>query len=183
MPHQPESTKTPSLLWSARNNGRRLTRQLTLLCVWFVVSTATPLQTVSNAYAETLITDDFNLGIWSPFTARVQKSVPVCIWNESDKSSPFTVTVSSGSGARLRITNEIDDFVPYRVHWLSGRSFNQTERLYPGIPSFRSYTSVDTTRCANGPTGLLRLTVNVRRLSDAPAGIYSDRLQLTVSPL
>ena len=181
-PHQ-ASTRTLSHLWSVRNSRFSSAVRLVLTFAWLVVTACVQPFTTSEAHAEALITDSFDLGTWSPFSARIQKSVPVCIWNASDQISPFTLTVNSASGTRLRVTNEIDDFIPYRVHWLSGNGFNRRERLLPGLPSTRSYASQDTSRCASGPTGMLRLTINIRRLSDAPAGIYTDTLQLTVSPL
>lgn len=174
------SIKTSLRLWSVRN---RELRRLTLAAVWLILTTLSPVYPISDSYAGTLMTDDFDLGVWSPFMKRVQKSVPVCIWSEWDQNSPFTLTVSSASGPRLQITNSINDAIPYRVHWLSGRGFNRRERLSSGVPSSRSYVSADTAACANGPTGMLRLTINARHLRDAPPGIYADTLQLMITPL
>ena len=138
----------------------------------------------THASNNTAITDDFDLGTWSPFMARLQKSVPVCIWNADEPVSTFNVTVNSrASGNQLHMSNNIGDVIIYRVHWLSGNRFRRPERLSAGVPSRRSYTSTDAIRCGNGPTGMLRITVNAAQLSNAPAGIYTDTLQLTVSPL
>ena len=138
----------------------------------------------AHASNGTAIIDDFLLGVWSPFMARVQKSVPVCIWNADELANTFNVTVNShNSGNQLHMSNDIGDIIIYRVDWLSGNRFRQPERLSAGIPSRRSYTSADTTRCGNGPTGMLRITVNPADVNKAPTGIYRDTLLLTVSPL
>ena len=143
-----------------------------------------PAHQLAYAGSGTAITDDFDLGTWSPFMARIQKSIPVCIWNSDEPLTTFNLTVSGGAGGdQLSLSSNIGDTIAYRVHWLSGNRFRQPERLTAGLPSRRSYTSDDTTRCGNGPTGMLRITINAAQLNDAPAGIYSDTLQLTVSPL
>ena len=176
--------------WSARNRTRvfnlrrcnktwHCTISALALCTIFLLTSQ-----LTQASSNTAITDDFDLGIWSPFMSRVQKSIPVCIWNSDEVFTTFNVTITSGAGGNsLRMSNDIGDVIDYRVHWLSGNRFRQPERLTAGLPSRRTYTSNATARCSNGPTAMLRITVNVPQLNEAPPGIYTDTLQLTVSPL
>lgn len=147
---------------------------ITLLCV-----------VVNNGHAnQALITEDFDFGTWTPFSSRWQKSVPVCVWDETNPGTSFRIEATGFASRRnFRLSNDIDVQIPYRVHWSAGPSFRRNENLRPGTRSSGIFTSQDTSRCASGPTGLLRVTINSNRLQSAEPGIYSDTIVLTISPL
>lgn len=134
--------------------------------------------------SEVVVTEDFDFGVWSPFLSRWQKSVPVCIWDADGSQSLFRVEATGLVSNRLfRLQNDIGERVAYRLHWGGSSNTSQREKLSPNIPTNRVYQSSDTHRCATGPSGMLRLTINPKALANAPPGLYSDTIILTITPL
>lgn len=127
--------------------------------------------------------DDLFVGVWSPFAARWEKTVPVCIWSDTDETSYRVIASGIQSGNKFLLSNEVGDNIPYKVFWHTGANFNRRERLYPNRPSKRTYTYNNSEKCGGVASAQLRVRVVKKKLNAAPAAIYQDTILIMLSPL
>lgn len=133
--------------------------------------------------AENKFLDDLFLGVWSPFTAKWETSIPVCVWTET-ADSLYKVTVTGQQpGTQYFVTNDVGDKATYRVFWYFGQNLKQKERLRSGVLSRRNFPFSDNRLCTNGPSARITVRLNKKQISEAPPGIYNDTLLLMFSPL
>ncbi len=130
-----------------------------------------------------IIKDELFIGVWSPFRARWETKVPVCVWNEDGKTLYQVSATGSNGNTDFRLSNDVNNTIQYRVFWHTGRAFNRRERLQPNILSRSSYPFSTSAQCVDGPSALIRVRLNRRAVDTAPPGIYNDQLVLTISPL
>lgn len=127
--------------------------------------------------------DDLFVGVWSPFAARWEKTVPVCIWSDSDDTSYRVIVSGIQPGNKFLLTNDVGDTIPYKVFWHTGSNFKRRERLYPNRASKRSYSYKTSEKCGGVPSSQLRVRIVKKKLNAAPAAIYQDTILVMLSPL
>lgn len=146
-----------------------------LLFIWLV-------STISHAGGIEPI-DDLFVGVWSPFVSRWEKTVPVCIWSDTDNTSYRVIANGIQPGHKYLLTNEVGDTIPYKIFWGTGTNFKRRERLYPNQPSKRTYTYDHQEKCGGRPNSQIRVRIAKKKLDAAPAAIYQDTILIMLSPL
>lgn len=156
-------------------------RKSLLIAIWAALSCAV---IYSASASEVAVTEDFDFGIWSPFSERWQKSVPVCVWDSSGADLLFTVQATGlASNQQFGLQNSMGNLIPYRLHWLDESNSRLRSSLSPNQPSTNIYRGDDLSRCESGPTGILQMTLDTKALTEAMPGIYTDTIVLTISAL
>ncbi len=153
----------------------RRTRGCVLLFVWLYSS-------FSHA-GEIEPIDDLFVGVWTPFAARWEKTVPVCIWDNQADTVYRVIVNGIQSGNKFLLSNEVGDTIPYKVFWETGKKFKHREQLYPNQRSKRSYSYDQNEKCGGMSSSQLRVRIVKKKLNSAPAAIYQDTILLMLSPL
>ena len=146
-----------------------------VLTVWFV-SLCAPHARAEGVYD----LGDVNFGLWSPFVKRWSQQSPVCITSNSN-SGIFKILVTGLTpGQTFALSNDINTRVDYRLFWHTGSKYQQREVLQSGVVSRKVYTYSMAPACSDGPTGMLRVLLDQKKLEAAVPAVYSDTLLLMV---
>ena len=156
---------------------RRLARSslLALLCAAVLVCAA-------GAFANVSISDDLFVGVWTPTRSRWEATTPVCIWNEEGGAYRIRVT-GVGDGSDFALSDPGGFSIDYVLRWLRSGTQGERERLRPGSASSRLYEFSVSDGCFDEEPPHLYVFINDRQLDNAPPGIYTDTLFVTIEPL
>ncbi len=137
------------------------------------------------AHAAVDVDGDLLLGVWSAQRTRFVANVPVCVHTD-EPSAPgayrIAATGASGPGGYAMSTS-VGDRITYRVLWYDEGDAGRHEELQSGELSRRSYAFTQRSDCLAGASPTLEARARNRDVSQAPPGIYSDTLTLTIAPI
>jgi|GEM_PF-1934919 len=130
--------------------------------------------------AEIMIRDDLDVGVWSPFGTRWEAESTVCI----SGVGVYGVTASSlDRGDRFVLGDDAGNEVAYNVFWRQQNIPGTGIPLLPGIASGTATIGDIRPDCGGEANAGVRIRVDDVGIDQAPAGLYSDSLVLTLVPL